>query len=478
MNDRHPASESVSESHLNLGRLRLLAVLVPAAGLTALELLRWLVFPDVLGNLASFVITIALVLVGTTIFSISIFRRVGSMQTRLTQQNQELLTLHEAGLAITGVLDLEVVLQNVVNQARELVGARYGALALIDEGYQVEAFLTSGMSAEIRARLGGIPKGHGLLDVILKDPRPIRLRELSDDPRSVGFPPDHPEMHSLLAVPIVSHGRVLGGMYLTESQSRPEFDMADQQRLERFATQSALAIENAHLHKQVRALAIAEERDRIAREMHDSIAQVLGYVNTKGQAAQELLSAGNVQRAEEQIAQLSKAARQAYADVRENILGLRSSQVEGAFVESLQAYLATWQDQSGIMAKLDAMDKEAIQLGLSPLAELQLVRIVQEALSNVRKHAGAGRVSVSLRCVGDMIEATVLDDGTGFDPSAPGHSGLPRFGLAIMRERAESVGGSLSIDSNPGRGTLVTVTIPTQIRGQTAGRDSHAHSHR
>ena len=478
MNALDPPAEKVANTTSNLPRLRIAAVLIPVAGLTALELLRWLVFPDVFGNLASFIITIVLILAGTSLFSVLIFRRVESMQTRLTQQNQELLALHEAGLAVTGALDLQVVLQNVVNQARELVGARYGALTLIDEHHQVEAFLTSGMSAETRARLGGTPNGHGLLDVVLRDPRPIRLRELSDDPRSVGFPPEHPEMHSLLAVPIIAHGSVLGALYLTERQVEPGFGLADQQRLERFATQAALAIENAHLHQQVRALAIAEERDRIAREMHDSIAQVLGYVNTKGQAAQELLNAGNVARAEEQIAQLSKAARDAYADVRENILGLRTSQSDVSFVETLETYLATWQDQSGIVTRFDVVDADSIQRAISPLSELQLLRIVQEALSNVRKHSGANQVSISLRSFHDRVEATLVDNGTGFDPGAPGYSGLPRFGLSIMRERAESVGGSLSIESNQGSGTVVTVTIPAQNRGQTADEDSHAHTHR
>ncbi len=478
MNGNDPADRTASETHLNLHRLRVFAALVPVAGLSTLELIRWWLFPNVFGNLGSFIIMIVFVVVGATAFSITIFGHVESMQTRLTQQNQELLALHDAGLAVTGALELEVVLQNVVDQARDLVGARYGALALVGEHYEVEAFFTSGMSDEIRSRLGGIPKGHGLLDVVLKEPGPIRLRELSDDSRSVGFPPGHPEMHSLLAVPIMSHGKVLGGLYLTERLPEPEFDLADLQRLERFATQSALAIENAHLHQQVRALAIAEERDRIAREMHDSIAQVLGYVNTKGQAAQELIRAGNVERAEEQIAQLSLAARQAYADVRENILGLRTSHTDRAFIETLTTYLATWQDQSGVVTLFDVDDSDAIQHDLSPLSELQLLRIVQEVLSNVRKHAGASQVSITLRHVDDGIQAQLVDNGAGFDPSAPGHSGLPRFGLSIMRERAESVGGALTLDSKQGEGTSVIVTIPAQTTGQTASKDSHAHTHR
>jgi nitrate/nitrite-specific signal transduction histidine kinase len=469
----HPASD------WDLSHLKGIALFVPLVALAAIELVRWFIFRSFFDSFPGILVLVVLILTGTVLFSISIFRPVETMQARLTQQNQELFALHEAGLAVTSALDLQIVLQNVVDQARELVGARYGALALIDEHDHVEAFLTSGMSAEIRSRLGEIPQGHGLLDVVLKEPKPLRLRELSDDARSVGFPPGHPVMHSLLAVPIMSHGRVLGGLYLTERHAQPEFDLADQQRMERFATQAALAIENAHLHQQVRALAIAEERDRIAREMHDSIAQVLGYVNTKGQAAQELLNAGNVERAEEQIAQLSAAARQAYADVRENILGLRISPANSSsFVDTLGSYLATWQDQSGIVTQYDVAGAAEIEQNLSPLSELQLLRIVQEALSNVRKHAKANRVTISIRCAGESIEVRVSDNGAGFDPNAPSHSGLPQFGLSIMRERAESVGGSLGVESSHDGGTSVTVTIPTQFRGQPVDKDDHAHTHR
>ncbi len=464
---------------LDVPWLRRAAVLVPLAFLAILELIRAFLFPDFFRSWQGYLLIALLILVSTILFSRSVFGLVGKMQSRLTRQNQELLALHKAGLAITGALDLQLVLQNVVNEARELGGAEYGALALLNEQGEMEAFLTSGMSDDVRTQLGPIPVGRGLLGAAIHDPKPIRLKDLRKDSRSVGFPPGHPDMHSLLAVPIVSRGRVLGALYLTERQQQPEFDAADQQRLERFATQSALAIENAHLHQQVRALAIAEERDRIAREMHDSIAQVLGYVNTKGQAAQELLRAGETERAEAQIAQLARAARDAYADVRENILGLRvSHDLEISFLDTITNYLATWQDQSGISTNLVAEDADDPALGLSPLAELQLLRIVQESLSNVRKHSGATRVTLTLRRTSGGVVAIVSDNGCGFDPDALRHVGLPRFGLSTMRERAESVGGTLSIASRAEHGTNVTVSIPLQSMLTNANEVDHARTHR
>lgn len=465
--------------NLKFPTLRWLAIVLPVVYLTVIELVRVLLFPQFFQSGAGYVITAGLIVLGSALFANSVFGLVGRMQRRLMQQNQELLALHKAGLAVTGALDLQLVLQNVVNEARELVGARYGALALLDEQSEVGAFLTSGISEQLRNSLGPIPKGRGLLGVVLEEAKPVRLVDLGQDPRSVGFPPGHPSMCSLLAVPIVSHGKVLGGLYLTERQHRSAFDQSDQRRLERFATQAALAIENAHLHQQVKVLAIAEERDRIAREMHDSIAQVLGYVNTKGQAAQELLRSGESIRAEQQIGQLTQAARAAYADVRENILGLRAQLSDSSsFLETLRGYLSNWQDQSGIVTRLDALAADERQLGLAPLAELQLLRVVQEALSNVRKHSNADRAIVTLRGDCDALQVTIADNGTGFDPSSIGSTGLPRFGLSTMRERAESVGGQLKIDSRPGQGTQVDVRIP--VHAGTADMDEveYAHPHR
>jgi signal transduction histidine kinase len=216
----------------------------------------------------------------------------------------------------------------------------------------------------------------------------------------------------------------------------------------------------------VRDLAITEERERIAREMHDSLAQVLGYVNTKAQAVQELLKAGQIERADGQVGQLGEAARAAYADVREGILGLRTSLRPGrSLLEALREYLEQWQQQSSIRAELVVEPSGASLAGLTPAAELQLLRIVQEALANVRKHAVATGVRVCLEEVPDQVEAEIADHGRGFAVSdrsrADEHAG-PHFGLSTMRERAESVGGALEVMSSPGTGTRVLVRMPTR----------------
>jgi nitrate/nitrite-specific signal transduction histidine kinase len=331
---------AMNSDELELRRLKWIAILVPLAFLFAVELVRSLTSPRVFDAWPGYILITGIVLLGTLSFSEALFSIIGRMQLRLTRQNLELLALHEAGIAITSELDLDRVLQRIVDQARELGVARYGALSLLKEDGGIESFLTSGISRDEREAIGPLPVGHGLLGAVIDEGRALRIPDLTRDPRSYGFPENHPPMYSLLAVPILSRDRILGSLYLTEKQNGDEFDKDDQRRLERFATQCAIAIENAHLHQQVWALAVTQERERIAREMHDSIAQVLGYVNTKAQAAQELLGAGQPHKAEAQIAQLSEAAREAYSDVRENILGLRTSPNAGAgLMETLKAYL-------------------------------------------------------------------------------------------------------------------------------------------
>jgi signal transduction histidine kinase len=446
---------------MTLRQLRWIAIVAPVAFLVAIEIVRNTVEPALFRSIPGYLLTGGIVLVGALFFSEALFSIIGGMQARLSNRNRELLALHQAGLAIAGELDLDAVLQRIVDQARELVGSRYGALSLLREQGGIESFLTSGLTQEERDRIGPLPVGHGLLGVVLVEGQRLRLPNLGDDPRSVGFPPNHPPMQSLLAVPISISGTIVGNLYLTEKFDAAEFSLDDEEVLDRFATQAAVAIANARLHRKVQAIAITEERERIAREMHDGVAQVLGYVNTKAQAAQEFLASGQTERAAGQISQLAGAARDAYADVRENILGLRTSLAPGrGFADALAEYANQWEQQTGIAADVVITPSAGFRSRIPPVVEVQLLRIVQEALANVRKHALARNVRVTVGESKDVIEAQISDDGIGFDPGALGRGEFPRFGLATMRERAEGIGGELEITSSPGRGTTVTARVP------------------
>ncbi|KAB2964022.1 MAG: GAF domain-containing sensor histidine kinase [Thermoanaerobaculia bacterium] len=406
----------------------------------------------------------ALVVLGAIFLVGILFHFIERLHFRLEARNAELLSLHRAALDIAGELDLETVLQKVVDGARQLLGARFGALAVYDSAGRIESFVTSGISEEQRRRIGAPPEGRGLLGVPLREGETLRLRDLSSHPRSAGFPAHHPAMGSLLAVPILCSAPFRGNLYLAEKEHEPEFSAEDEQTLSRFATQSALAIDGAYLHVSQRSLAVAEERLRIAHEMHDGLAQVLASVNATAQAVREYLRAGRIDEATAQLDRLAAAAREVLTEVREGILALRAAgRTDRGMADILRDFVQQWQDQTGIEARVEVADGFLLPSD----AELQVVRIAQESLANVRKHARAKAVAVTLEGGDGELRLEVRDDGRGFDPAAAGSSIPPRFGLATMRERAQAIGGRLAIDSSPGGGTCVTLRVPLRRQEPT-----------
>ncbi|GAB4436363.1 MAG: hypothetical protein Kow0031_18120 [Anaerolineae bacterium] len=209
----------------------------------------------------------------------------------------------------------------------------------------------------------------------------------------------------------------------------------------------------------LRQQAIIEERERIARELHDGLAQVLGYVNTKAMAVRLWLRKENTPKAEENLQQLEEAARALFVDTREAILGLRMTGQDGAsFSQVVEKYTTQFSRLSGIPAFFvhePAVDDQSIP----PVAELQLIRIIQEALTNTRKHAKASRVHVNLWMEGQTLEMAIIDDGAGFDLSKPAPNQRPHFGLTIMRERAQSIHARFHVITAPGAGTEISVQL-------------------
>ena len=441
---------------MKLTRLKWLAILAPIGMIGILEYARYALDP-VLQSWQGRLLMNGVVLMGALFFYGAVFTVISHMQERLERNNDQLLALRSAGLDIVSDLSLDNLLQKVVDQARNLIGTRYGALSLIDADHAVRSFVTSGISDADRGRIGPPPSGDGLLGVVLREGQRLRLADIRHDARSVGFPAHHPAMRSLLAVPIVCGSPFKGNLYLSEKTDGGEFTEDEEEALARFASVAAVAIDNAHLHSQVKNLAIAEERLRIAHEMHDGQAQILAYVNTKSQAVRELLRSGRIDEAGEQLDELARAAREVYTDVREGILGLRAAaDSRHGFTAGLRSHIEQWQDRCGIKAEL-VIAKEP---ELRPEVELQLVRIVQEALTNVRKHSGSETVRVEVASASEGVKIAVEDFGVGFEVEAPGHDDRPRFGLATMRERAEAIGANFQVRSRPRHGTRIEVRYP------------------
>ncbi len=230
-------------------------------------------------------------------------------------------------------------------------------------------------------------------------------------------------------------------------------DLRDRKRLEQ------------ELLQQQGALAALQERERLARELHDSLGQILGYVNTQSQAVREVLARGQTEVADTYLKELVQVAQDGHADVREYIVSLQTNASrEQRFIPTLRDYLRRFSQNSGIRVELIARD-ESGEVELDPDVAAQLLRIVQEALTNVRKHAAAQRVKIDFQVNGDSAQVEIADDGKGFDPAQPSANDGWHFGQRIMRERAEEIGGSIQVQSLPGQGTTVTVNVPRTKRG-------------
>jgi signal transduction histidine kinase len=458
-------------------------VVLPVLFLGLVNYSTHFLFPSLVRTWWGFLSLNLVLLAAVAAFSQTVFNLVQGTHTRLTQlyrelreRNEELArvnasaqrlvdqmrALDEASATVTEELALETVLQTVVDLSRGLLGAQYGALLVRREGDTIW-FLTSGLAPAERTALGAPPMGRGLLGAVAEG-KPIRIPEIAADPRSSGFPPNHPPMRSFLGVPISYRRRILGALYLTNKLGAPECTQSDEDVLMLFSRHAAIAIENARLYQRAQDVAVLEERERIAREMHDNFAQVLGYVSTKTQAARRLLASGDARMAETQMIQMEEAARQLYTDVREAILGLRSPLGRGySFLQVLDEYLTRFGQVSEIRTRLDtSIGNGAIEL--PPRTEIQVFRIIQESLTNVRKHADATEATVRLQADPAALTIVVEDNGHGFEPSRIVRDDWPHFGLQTMRERAEAVGASLRVESAPGHGTRVIVRIPVSER--------------
>jgi signal transduction histidine kinase len=369
--------------------------------------------------------------------------------------------MSDAVLAIAAELDVEQVLQKLVHAARELAGARYAALGIPDGRGGFAQFLTSGMSDELVASMGPLPRTHGLLGAMLESDEPYRTRDIRLDPRFKGWwPAGHPEMESFLGVPIVSRSGIIGAFYLTEKaglsekEGAAEFELADQQLIVMLAAHAAIAIENARLYERSRELTVVEERNRLARELHDAVSQKLFGLVLSAETVSTLIGS-DPDEARRQLSRLQGLAREAMEEMRSLIFELRPAALES---EGLAPTLRKHVDVLRRVYRTEIDLRIAGTPRLVPGADAEVLRIAQEALQNALRHAQAQRIVVSLGAANGHVQLSVADDGIGFDPAAPKLRSR-RLGLTSMEERARAVGGRLEIRSHPGAGTTIELEV-------------------
>jgi signal transduction histidine kinase len=366
-----------------------------------------------------------------------------------------LKAVSDAVLAVASQLSVDEVLQRLVDRARELAGARYAALGIPDGEGGFSRFLVTGMSDELIEAMGPLPRTHGMLGAMLTGPTPFRTTDIHDDPRFRGWwPARHPNMRSFLGVPIVSRGQVIGAFYLTEKEHAAAFDDEDRELIELLAAHAAIAITNARLYERSRELSILSERNRLALELHDVVSQKLFSLMLTAESASTLLDrdGGDTAAARLQLTRLTELAREALDELRALILELRPAELErdglgGALRKEVE-----------MLGRLHDVEIDLELSGETTTGSPDVLRIVQEALHNALRHAGAQHVTVRLAQTGGRMLVEVTDDGIGFDPEQP-ELRSRHLGLTSMEERARELGGHLEIRSAPGAGTTVRLDV-------------------
>ena len=365
---------------------------------------------------------------------------------------RQLRRLLDAVLSVGAELDLATVLQRIVEAATDLVDARYGALGVLDEQHtELAQFLTVGLDHDQRTAIGSLPRGHGILGVLITDPRPLRLPDLARHPDSSGFPPNHPPMSSFLGVPVMVHGQVFGNLYLCDKIGGEPFSDTDEELCIALATAGAVAIDNARLHSKVAELVLFEERDRIARDLHDTVIQRLFAIglNLQGVASMAMTSDMS-HRLEGAVDDLDTTVR----EIRSAIFELHSTRVQEASLRRAATDLVAESSRT-LGFEPDIHFEGPLDEAAPTLAE-HLLAVQREALSNVARHAHATAAEVSIALRDGWLSLVVLDDGIG-----PGEAAGGGRGMVNMKERARNLGGDFDLSPGPGGGSLLTWRVPT-----------------
>jgi signal transduction histidine kinase len=366
--------------------------------------------------------------------------------------------LIEAGLALASERSLQAVLQRIVELAVDITVARYGAISVLAPDGRIDEFITEGITDQERAEIGDLPTGHGVLGLLISEGRPLRLAEIAAHPMSVGFPPHHPPMRSLLGAPVLARGKIFGNIYVTEKQGDDEFSVDDERGLQVLATQAGVAVENARLYEdmiraqdEVRRLEVLDDRERIAKELHDGVIQSLFAVGMSLQGAAALAQDEGISvRIEGAVEDIDRAIR----DLRNYIFGLRPGILaDRQLDQALRELGAEFEQRSGVVTVVDV--DPGIAAELASIAS-DVVQVTREALSNVGRHAEATTCRVSLRRGAEGAILVIDDDGRGFEPG----SVVEGLGIGNLRDRVTSLGGSIDIQSGAEDGTTVRAVLP------------------
>jgi signal transduction histidine kinase len=361
--------------------------------------------------------------------------------------------LLDAVLTIGGDLDLPAMLRRIIQSAVDLVDARYGALGVLDDsGTRLSQFITVGLDDEQRARIGSLPEGHGILGLLIVDAEPLRLPDLNEHPDSFGFPPNHPPMQSFLGVPIRVRGQVFGNLYLTDKMTGEVFTDVDEELVVGLAAAAGVAIENARLNSRVLELGLVEDRERIARDLHDTVIQRLFATGLSLQGSIGLIRRdpnAAIDRVERAIDDLDLTSRH----IRSAIFDLESSRPAAAGLRA-DVIGCVRNAADGLAFEPRVLFEGPVDSAVDDDLAAEVLAVVREALSNIVKHARASRVDVSVFS-GVELEVRVGDDGVGLPVEVVGG-----HGTANLRTRAEARGGTFELVARQPAGAELRWRVP------------------
>ncbi|GHD54637.1 hypothetical protein GCM10010317_038910 [Streptomyces mirabilis] len=379
-----------------------------------------------------------------------------------------LYAVSSALLAMSRHLEVRDVLKTIVASARELLDARYAALGVPDDHGGFAQFVVDGVSDAQWKAIGPLPRQHGILAAMLHEARPERLADVRKDPRFEGWPAAHPDMSDFLGLPIRDGDEVIGALFLANKNRTKEnqkdcsapdggcgFTEDDQELLTILAQHAAIALTNARLYERSRELTIAEERSRLAHELHDAVSQKLFSLRLTAQAAAALVDRDPA-RAKGELHQVAMLAAEATEELRAAVIELRPAALDE------DGLVATLRTQIQVLDRAHSARVTFAGHGVRALPAAQeeaVLRVAQEALHNALRHSGAGRVDVTLEKRGTGTVLRVSDDGSGFEPTAIRAAGR-HLGLVSMRDRSSGVGGTLNVESAPGKGTTIEMEVP------------------
>jgi len=455
-------------SAINTRSLRWLGVVVPVLfwiGVLLFEVVVLhapFVFPAAITE-------IVLITLGSTFFANWVTLSLERQQAELRRRSEHLVALRDAGLALTTELDLSKVLQRVVDLSRTLVNARFGALAVLGaDGKSIAQFYTSGMTPEQRAAMGRPPAGAGLLGIMTREGAALRVDSVADDERAAGFPEGHPPMRTLVGVPIISKGKIFGNLYLADKRVGLDsggmvsavFTSGDQEILEMFAAQAAIAIENAQLYKENQHLAVLHERDRIGMDLHDGVIQSIYAIGLLLDDARHRLVV-EPDRVRGTLATAIDGLNNTIQDIRNYISDLRPQRFQGRNVkQGLEHLVQELRTDTLFVVKLD-VDTQAAAACTARQAD-EFLHIAQEALVNIRKHSEATTITMRFQFSDGLLQMRVQDDGAGINPAEARQT--RGNGLRNMRERARALHGEFRMDTQLGHGTQIIVMAPIEKR--------------